>query len=68
MLIGAVLLGLVPLVLALRRGRRGALPLPSRVESVRTTASRKGIERTLRRPQPAPTACATRGCGHAVAR
>ena len=47
-LIGAVVLGLVLLVLALRRGRPGALPLPSRVESVRTTASRRGIERTLR--------------------
>ena len=47
-LIGAVVLGLVLLVLALRRGRPGALPLPSRIESVRTTASRRGIERTLR--------------------
>ena len=47
-LIGAVVLGLVLLVLALRRGRPGALPLPSRVESVRTTASRRGLERTLR--------------------
>ena len=47
-LIGAVVLGLVLLVLALRRGRPGALPLPARVESVRTTASRRGIERTLR--------------------
>lgn len=46
-LIGAVVLGLVLLVLALRRGRPGALPLPSRVDSVRTTASRRGIERTL---------------------
>ncbi|WNV75123.1 DUF6286 domain-containing protein [Geodermatophilus sp. DSM 44513] len=47
-LVGAVVLGLVLLVLALRRGRPGALPLPSRVESVRTTASQRGIERTLR--------------------
>ncbi|SET83970.1 DUF6286 domain-containing protein [Geodermatophilus poikilotrophus] len=47
-LVGAVVLGLVLLVLALRRGRPGALPLPARVESVRTTASRRGIERTLR--------------------
>ena len=47
-LIVAVVLGLVLLVLALRRGRPGALPLPARVESVRTTASRRGIERTLR--------------------
>lgn len=47
-LIGAVVLGLVLLVLALRRGRPGALPLPARVESVRTTASRRGLERTLR--------------------
>jgi hypothetical protein len=47
-LIGAVVLGLVLLVVALRRGRPGALPLPARVESVRTTASRRGIERTLR--------------------
>ena len=47
-LIGAVLLGLLLLVLALRRGRPGALPLPSRVDSVRTTASRRGLERTLR--------------------
>ncbi len=47
-LIGAVALGLGLLVLALRRGRPGAVPLPARVESVRTTASRRGIERTLR--------------------
>ncbi|SNR95092.1 hypothetical protein SAMN06893096_1015 [Geodermatophilus pulveris] len=47
-LAGAVVLGLVLLVPALRRGRPGALPLPPRVPSVRTTASRKGIERTLR--------------------
>ena len=47
-LIGAGVVGLVLLVLALRRGRPGALPLPTRVESVRTTASRRGIERTLR--------------------
>jgi hypothetical protein len=47
-LIGAAVLGLVLLVLALRRGRPGALPLPARVEAVRTTASRRGIERTLR--------------------
>lgn len=47
-LIGAAVLGLVLLVLALRRGRPGALPLPARVESVRTTASRRGLERTLR--------------------
>jgi Family of unknown function (DUF6286) len=47
-LIGVVVLGLVLLVLALRRGRPGALPLPSRVESVRTTGSRRGVERSLR--------------------
>jgi hypothetical protein len=41
-------LGLVLLVLALRHGRPGALPLPARVEAVRTTASRRGLERTLR--------------------
>ncbi|RBY91665.1 hypothetical protein DQ244_10185 [Blastococcus sp. TBT05-19] len=46
-LIGLVVLGLVLLVLALRRGRPGSLPLPTTTEGVRVTASRRGLERTL---------------------
>ncbi len=46
-LIGLVVLGLLVLLAALRRGRPGALALPSRSDGVQVTASRRGIERTL---------------------
>jgi hypothetical protein len=45
--VGLVLLGLVLLVCALRRGKPGALPLPGRTEGVTVTASRKELERAL---------------------
>jgi hypothetical protein len=44
---GLVLLGLLLLVAALRRGRPHALPLPSRTEGVRITASRKEVQHSL---------------------
>lgn len=47
LLIGMVVLGLLLLLLALRRGKPGSLQLPARTEGVRVTASRRGIERTL---------------------
>jgi hypothetical protein len=46
-LIGLVLLGLLLLIAALRRGKPGALRLPGRTDGVRVSASRRGIERSL---------------------
>jgi hypothetical protein len=46
-LIGMVVLGLLFLLAALRRGKPGSLQLPARTDGVRVTASRRGIERTL---------------------
>lgn len=46
-LIGLVIVGLLLLLAALRRGKPGSLQLPARSEGVRVTASRRGIERTL---------------------
>lgn len=46
-LIGLAVLGLVLLVLALRRGKPGSVQLPSRTDGVRVSASRRGIERSL---------------------
>ncbi len=46
-LIGMVIVGLLLLVVALRRGKPGSLTLPGRTDGVRVTASRRGIERTL---------------------
>jgi Family of unknown function (DUF6286) len=46
-LIGLVVLGLLLLVTALRRGKPGSLRLPARTEGVRVSASRRGIERSL---------------------
>ena len=46
-LIGMVVLGLLLLWLALRRGKPGSLQLPTRTDGVRVTASRRGIERAL---------------------
>lgn len=46
-LIGLVVLGLVLLVLALRRGKPGSVQLPSRNDGVHVSASRRGIERSL---------------------
>ncbi|TFV64139.1 hypothetical protein E4P41_02550 [Geodermatophilus sp. DF01-2] len=46
-LIGLVVLGLLLLVAALRRGKPGSLALPGRTDGVRVSASRRGIERTL---------------------
>lgn len=48
-LIGVVVLGLILLLVALRRGRPGSLALSSGAEGVRFTASRRGIEHTLAR-------------------
>lgn len=45
--IGLVLLGLLLLVAALRRGKPGTLPLPGRTDGVRVSASRRGIERSV---------------------
>src|SRR5690349_8881198 len=45
---GLLVLGLVLLIAALRRGKPRAVTLPSTTEGVRVTASRRGIERTLR--------------------
>lgn len=46
-LIGLVVLGLLLLTVALRRGKPGSLRLPGRTEGVRVSASRRGIERSL---------------------
>lgn len=46
-LIGLAIIGLLLLLVALRRGKPGSLTLPGRTEGVRVTASRRGIERTL---------------------
>ncbi len=46
-LIGLVVLGLVLLILALRRGKPGSVQLPSRTDGVHVSASRRGIERSL---------------------
>jgi hypothetical protein len=46
-LIGLVVLGLLLLITALRRGKPGALRLPGRTDGVRVSASRRGIERSL---------------------
>jgi hypothetical protein len=46
-LVGLVLLGLLLLIAALRRGQPGALRLPGRTDGVRVSASRRGIERSL---------------------
>lgn len=46
-LIGLVVLGLLLVVVALRRGKPGSLNLPGRTEGVHVAASRRGIERTL---------------------
>ncbi|MCU1667978.1 MAG: hypothetical protein JWP40_905 [Blastococcus sp.] len=45
--VGLILLGLVFLFCALRRGRPGALRLPGRTDGVAVTASRSGLERAL---------------------
>jgi hypothetical protein len=44
---GLVVLGLVLLFCALRRGRPGALRLPGRTDGVTVTASRSGLEQAL---------------------
>lgn len=46
-LVGLVILGLLLLIAALRRGKPGSLPLPARTDGVRVTASRRGIERSI---------------------
>ncbi|MCA0144004.1 DUF6286 domain-containing protein [Blastococcus sp. LR1] len=46
-LIGLIIIGLLLLVVALRRGKPGSLTLPGRTDGVRVTASRRGIERSL---------------------
>lgn len=46
-LIGLVLLGLLLLTVALRRGKPGSLLLPSRTDGIRVSASRRGIERSV---------------------
>jgi hypothetical protein len=45
---GLVVLGLLLLLAALRRGKPRTLSLPSAAPGVQVTASRRGIERTLR--------------------
>jgi hypothetical protein len=45
--IGLALLGLLLLVAALRRGKPGALLLPSRHDGVQVTASRRQVQQTL---------------------
>jgi len=47
-LAGVTILGLLLLVAALRRGKPHTLALPSAAEGVQVSASRRGIERTLR--------------------
>lgn len=46
-LIGLVVLGLLLLLVGLRRGKPGSIPLPGRTDGVRVTASRRGLERSL---------------------
>lgn len=46
-LVGLLVLGLLLLVTGLRRGRPGSIPLPDRIDGVRVTASRRGLERSL---------------------
>lgn len=46
-LVGLVVLGLLFLVAALRRGKPGSVQLPARTDGVRVTASRRGIERSV---------------------
>lgn len=46
-LIGVVVIGLLLLLVGLRRGRPGAIPLPARTDGVHVTASRRGLERSL---------------------
>ena len=53
-LVGLAVLGLLLLGAALRRGRPGALALPTRTDRVRVTASRRGVERTLARAARRP--------------
>jgi hypothetical protein len=45
---GLVVLGLLLMLAALRRGKPHNLTLPSNIEGVQVTASRRGIERSLR--------------------
>jgi hypothetical protein len=45
--IGLVVVGLLLLVAALRRGRPRALTLPAQEEAVHVSASRRGLERTV---------------------
>ena len=46
-LISLVVLGLLLLLAALRRGKPGSLLLPARTDGVRVSASRRGIERSV---------------------
>jgi hypothetical protein len=46
-LIGLVVVGLLLLLVGLRRGKPGSIPLPARTDGVRVTASRRGLERSL---------------------
>lgn len=46
-LIGLVVVGLLLLLVGLRRGKPGSIPLPARTDGVSVTASRRGIERSL---------------------
>ena len=46
-LIGLVVLGVLLLLVGLRRGKPGSIPLPARTDGVQVTASRRGLERSL---------------------
>jgi hypothetical protein len=46
-LIGLVVVGLLLLLVGLRRGKPGSIALPARTDGVRVTASRRGLERSL---------------------
>ena len=46
-LIGLVVIGLLLLLVGLRRGKPGSIPLPARTDGVHVTASRRGLERSL---------------------
>ncbi|RBY79021.1 DUF6286 domain-containing protein [Blastococcus sp. TF02A-26] len=46
-LIGLIVLGLLFLFVALRRGKPGSLALPGRTEGIRVTATRRDIERSV---------------------
>ena len=46
-LVGLVILGLLLLIAALRRGKPGSLPLAARTDGVRVTTSRRGVERSI---------------------